>query len=112
MMNILAWQQSIMSEMEDAGSAVAAVAAGEVEYAPGEAAVYRPTGETVHILKVHREDYPEPPYYSVRMADSREKQTVPEKLEKLEKLLTPSEPDSSQTAEPVAEAKRLDLTLA
>jgi len=47
---------------------------------PGEAAVYVPTGETVTVLLVHTED-PEGVYYTVRMEDGREKQTIPKKLQ-------------------------------
>ena len=47
----------------------------------GDAMVYRPTGERVSVVKVHYED--EDPYYTVQMADGREKQTVRSKLTNL-----------------------------
>ena len=47
----------------------------------GEKAVYVPSGELVSVEKVHSEDDPSDPYYTIRMgSDGREKQTTREKL--------------------------------
>jgi len=54
---------------------------------PGEAAIYTMTGEKVTVVKVHSEDDPTDPYYTIKMADGREKQSVRNKME-LEATLT------------------------
>ena len=43
-------------------------------------AIYTMTGEVISVAKVHAEDDPSDPYYTVLMADGREKQTTREKL--------------------------------
>lgn len=51
-------------------------------YAAGESAAYTSTGESVSVLRAHMED-PHGVYYTVRMEDGREKQTVHDKLRRL-----------------------------
>eukprot|EP00658_Telonema_sp_P-2_P032495 TRINITY_DN24051_c0_g1_i2.p1 TRINITY_DN24051_c0_g1~~TRINITY_DN24051_c0_g1_i2.p1 ORF type:complete len:481 (-),score=103.83 TRINITY_DN24051_c0_g1_i2:336-1778(-) len=48
----------------------------------GTEAVYKPTGQAVTVLKAHYDEVP--PYYTVRMPDGREKQTIADKLESIE----------------------------
>eukprot|EP00658_Telonema_sp_P-2_P027463 TRINITY_DN21205_c0_g1_i1.p1 TRINITY_DN21205_c0_g1~~TRINITY_DN21205_c0_g1_i1.p1 ORF type:complete len:292 (-),score=86.96 TRINITY_DN21205_c0_g1_i1:338-1213(-) len=46
----------------------------------GQCMVYLPSGEKVEIVKVHLEDDPDDPYYTIKMMDGREKQTTRGKL--------------------------------
>jgi len=96
---ILAWQRGILEEMEEAESGASGlVSSGPADPNPnwlplsqeparelkqGDKARYIPSGEVVEVARVHREEHPDPPYYTVLMGDGREKQTVWEKLEEL-----------------------------
>ena len=53
------------------------------EYDRGDVLLYVPTGETVHVIKKHF-DLPNPPYYTIKMENRREKQTTAEMLERIE----------------------------
>ena len=55
------------------------VATAVVPFAKGDRILYKETGEAVTVLKAHVEEAPYF-YYTVRMADGREKQTTTEKL--------------------------------
>ena len=46
-----------------------------------EVVIYTMTGEKVTVMKVHSEDDINDPYYTIQMADEREKQTVRNKLQ-------------------------------
>jgi len=66
------------------------------EYKNGDVLIYLPTGEAVEVVKVHKEDFPNPPYYAIKMQDLREKQTTFEKLKKGENLVAPKEPEKEE----------------
>jgi len=63
--------------------------------------LYLPTGEAVEVVKVHKEDFPNPPYYSIKMQDLREKQTTFDKLKRSPTPLeAPKEPEPEMLALP------------
>ena len=64
----------------------------------GDAMIYMPTGEQVRVVKVHYED--EDPYYTVHMADGREKQTVRSKLANPTTSVFPDEGKAAEAERP------------
>jgi len=66
-----------------------------LEFNTGDVLIYTNSGEAVEVLKKHAEDYPNPPYYTIRMQDLREKQTTVNKLKRSDTPLQgPKQPEA------------------
>ena len=71
------------------------VSPASLEFNTGDVLIYTNSGEAVEVLKKHAEDYPNPPYYTIRMQDLREKQTTVNKLKRSDTPLQgPKQPEA------------------
>ena len=54
----------------------------KINWKVGDILIYKNTNEKVELVKIHLDDII--PYYTVKMPDNREKQTIGNKLKKIE----------------------------